>query len=202
MEYDRALSQISDIHDHLASVEVYRGFRALPVALSGVSALAAAALQNYFIESSRPGGFILYWSVVAILNVVMTTALTAQAYFFRESQTERRRTRRVVSQFLPCIGAGVLLTVLLPGVNGTNAALLPGIWAVVFGLGIFSIRPYLPRATGWAGLFYLFGGAELFVLASSAQSFSPWGIGTVFGVGQLIIALILYWNIERNYVEK
>ena len=44
MEYNKALSQISEIHAQLAKGEIYRGFRSLPVALSGLAGFAAAAL--------------------------------------------------------------------------------------------------------------------------------------------------------------
>ena len=38
----RALAQIEAIHDQLARAEIYRGWRSVPVALSGVFGLAAA----------------------------------------------------------------------------------------------------------------------------------------------------------------
>jgi len=39
----RALEEIAEIHAHLAAREVYRGWRAMPVAASGLVGLAAAA---------------------------------------------------------------------------------------------------------------------------------------------------------------
>ena len=47
MEIQKALHQISEIHGHLAKSHVYRGYRAVPVALSGVLALVAAAAPVY-----------------------------------------------------------------------------------------------------------------------------------------------------------
>ena len=46
MEIHRALSQISEIHEHLTKGEVFRDYRSLPTALSGALALFAAALQS------------------------------------------------------------------------------------------------------------------------------------------------------------
>ena len=48
MEVNRALDRISEIHDHLAKSEVFRGYRSIPVALSGVVALLAASAQPEF----------------------------------------------------------------------------------------------------------------------------------------------------------
>jgi hypothetical protein len=75
--------------------------------------------------------------------------------------------------------------------------LLPGLWAVVFGLGVFATRPYLPRAVGWVGLYYLTAGAFLLGRSPFAE-LSGWSVGGVFGLGQLATALVLYWNLERS----
>jgi hypothetical protein len=64
-------------------------------------------------------------------------------------------------------------------------------------MGIFASRPYLPRAIGWVALFYFLAGCGLLLLARDGYSLSPWGIGGVFGIGQLAAALVLYQNKER-----
>jgi hypothetical protein len=78
-------------------------------------------------------------------------------------------------------------------------ALLPGLWAVLFGLGVFASRPYLPRATGWVALFYLAaGGLLLWAADRPGVALNGWGVGGVFGVGQLATALVLHRNVERH----
>ena len=68
---------------------------------------------------------------------------------------------------------------------------------MVFGLAIFSARPYLPRASGWVALWYL--GAGLFWLA--VPPVDPlrfdWVVAGTFGAGQLAAALVLFWDVER-----
>jgi hypothetical protein len=44
MEIDKALSQISEIHAHVARAEVYRDVKALPVSISGALALVLVAV--------------------------------------------------------------------------------------------------------------------------------------------------------------
>ena len=44
MKLELALRQIAEIHRHLDRREMYRGYRSLPVGLTGVYALVAAAL--------------------------------------------------------------------------------------------------------------------------------------------------------------
>ena len=37
------------------------------------------------------------------------------------------------------------------------------------------------------------------VLARGLSAFSPWAMGLTFGVGQLLAAAVLYWNLERRH---
>src|SRR5438067_8902261 len=160
MRVSDALGQIAHIHEQLAKAEVYRGFHPQCVAASGLLGLAAAAVQPWMIADDSTA-FVRFWLVVAAACGAAGVSATVQAYFGRDDEFARRRTRRVAGQFAPCVAAGVAVTVLLPRGGPDAVALLPGLWAVVFSLGVFAARPYLPHATGWVGLFYLGGGALL-----------------------------------------
>ena len=72
-----------------------------------------------------------------------------------------------------------------------------GLWATLFGLGVFAARPYLPRATGWVGLFYLGCGALLLAAAPGDLTRAGWAVGGVFAVGQVATAWVLHRNEER-----
>ena len=63
MDFSRALGQIADIHQQMAKVEIYRGYRSLPLAASGLIGFAAAWLQAPALAASDPVGFVIYWSV-------------------------------------------------------------------------------------------------------------------------------------------
>ena len=77
---------------------------------------------------------------------------------------------------------------------------LPGIWALLYGLGLLASKPFLPRMIGWVALFYILCGCVLLQRAVELGlgSLSPWEIGIPFGVGQILSGLILYWNLERR----
>lgn len=78
------------------------------------------------------------------------------------------------------------------------AAVLPGLWAAVFGLGVFASRPYLPRAVGWVALYYLLAGVVLLILARPGVP-SPWSVGLTFGFGQAAAAVVLWFHLERGH---
>jgi len=197
MELGQALSQISEIHGHLARSEVYRGLHPAPVMLTGVLALAAAAAEPHVIGPAEAGlPFVHYWIGVAALSAVACGAFILYNYCFREDGFSRRRTRKVLAQFLPCLAAGIAVTAGLAYVHTGGIGWLPGFWAVLFSLGIFAARPSLPRAIGFVGLFYLGAGSLLLWLEPRLDI--GWGMGLTFGIGQLAAGLVLHSNIRRD----
>ena len=146
MEYNEALSQISEIHAHLAKGEIYRGFRSLPVALSGVAGFAAAALASRLSVSDDLAGAVRYWVAAGVVCGLVGFSETALNYVMHEDAMARRRSRKVLGQFVPGLAAGMGLSWCIGRAGDPFLPLLPGLWSVVFGLAIFSARPYLPRA--------------------------------------------------------
>jgi hypothetical protein len=69
---------------------------------------------------------------------------------------------------------------------------------MVFSLGIFASYRFLPRATFFVAVFYMFAGVVCLVLARGPWTLSPWAMGLTFGCGQLLAAAILYWTLERE----
>ncbi len=208
-EISRALEQLDEIHARLARAEVYRGWRSVPVALSGAAGLGAAAWQSATSGSGTdPRAWTLYWFGVAIAALAIGCGGIVWRYIREESPTERRRTQQVLAQFLPSLAAGACLTFTLLGANPALASCLPGLWALLFAVGIFSARPFLPAAATIVSTYYALAGvAMLWTLgvgtlppAGIAPWFS-WTVGGVFGAGQLIAAAVLYWNLERESAE-
>jgi hypothetical protein len=201
----RALEQIAEIHQHLAKSEVYRGWRSVPVACSGLVGIAAAAWQSTTAHPLEPWTFTMFWLTIGALALMVGCSEIVWHYIVRASATERRRSRQVIGQFLPALIAGALLTGALMRLSPSLVALLPGLWALFFGVGIFAARPYVPRASGWVALYYWTVGLMLLWMARGVDLLSPWAVGATFGTGQLLAAAVLYWNLERgaqNDVEK
>jgi hypothetical protein len=174
------------------------------------------------------GAFVAYWSVVAALGLVVAGGGVLWRYLREADPAARRHTRIVVGQFLPSLFAGGLLTLalargeladgvfegtalsrllLLDGIapagclvppNAEAIALLPGLWALIFGLGLFASRPYLPRAIGFAALYYVLAGGALLLLAGDGPTLAPVTMGITFGLGQALAGTVLYWNLERH----
>lgn len=197
MDLSRALGQLADIHQQLAKGEVYRGYRSLPVAASGLIGLIAAWAQPQGLGVVDPVGFVEYWGVIAMAAALVGSSEIIYNYV-RDERAERRRTRQVVGQFLPGLLAGVIISASFVRLSVALVPLLPGVCAICFGTGIFASRPYLPRASGWVGLFYYMAGVGLLSIANGPEPLHAWWVGGTFGVGQLLAAFVLFWNLERR----
>lgn len=196
-DVSRALEQIAEIHEQLGRSTVFRGWRSIPVACSGLVGLLAAAWQSQQDRPFDPWHFTAYWLAVGTLSLLVGCAEIVWHYVARANEIERARVRQVVGQLLPALFAGALTTGAFIQFNLAVVVLLPGLWALFFGVGIFATRPYSPRGTGWIALYYWTAGLGLLWAADTVAHLSPWAVGGTFGAGQLLTALVLYMTLER-----
>jgi hypothetical protein len=200
MDLQEALSQISEIREQVARTETFRGYRAAPVAFSGILACLAAGFQQTLVPAPKddPAAYLGLWIGAALLSMLVTGIAMILHCKKSTSSLTRPNTILAVGQFLPNVVAGGLVTyVLFRHVDGA-LWMLPGLWSIFFSLGIFASYRVLPKATFWVGVFYMTAGVLCLLWARSDFEFSPWAMGVPFGVGQFLSAAILYWTLERS----
>jgi hypothetical protein len=144
--------------------------------------------------------YLALWVGAALVSV-LATGMEMALYYYRRggSSLAWQTTWLAVSQFLPCLVAGGLLTFVVVAHARENLWMLPGLWAMLFSLGVFASYRLLPKATFWLGLFYMTAGTLCLTLRDAALS--PWAMGVTFGAGQLFAAAVLYWTLERSHGE-
>ena len=205
MDLREALTQIATIRQQVAQTETFRGYRAAPVALSGVLAWLAAALQAWQLPepAQNPGAWLTLWIGAALCSLVVTGMAVALHCWHAPSPLSRTLTSLALGQFLPCLVTGGLVTaVFWLHVPQELLWMLPGIWAILFSLGIFASFRLLPRATFLVAVWYLAAGIFCLAWAQGEYALSLWAMAIPFGVGQLLAAGILYWTLERPHGES
>lgn len=200
MYLDDALDQIAAIRGQMARAGVYRGFRASAALGSAMAAVAVAAAQSAVVPDPgrHPYAYLDLWCGTAVACGSAVAAGVYARYRRTASPTQRALARSAAGQFAPCLVVGGLLTTAMSECAPAALWLLPGLWAMLFGLGVLATRPLLPRGTGVVGLFYVVAGVGGISLSQTVGRFSPWLMAVPFGVGQAAAAFVLYWNLERS----
>src|SRR4249920_709592 len=91
MDLREALDSIADIRRRMVETEVFRGYRAIPVAFSAILALLGGFAQPALLprpEQDVPG-YVSLWSGVAFLSI----AAAGLAMFLRDSMAGASATR-------------------------------------------------------------------------------------------------------------
>jgi len=200
VELREALSHIAEIRARVAVMEGFRGYRAFPVGVSGVLAVVVAALQPLVVPD--PGddlpGYLALWLATAFAGATAAASGIWWRWRTVDQPLSQQLTRLAVSQFLPCLAAGALVTLVVARHAPEVGWMLPGLWQVLFSLGVFASCRLLPRPILGVAIFYLVCGALNLASHTASRGFSPWGMAVPFGVGQLATAGILYWHLERR----
>ena len=195
-ELRQALAEIRAIRTQVARGTQFRGYGPKSTAVSGVLALAVAALQaRWFAGSERDTAeFLAIWVATAAISVFLSAWETVTRARRLHDGLAKEMTHAAVEQFLPAIVAGILLTVVLVKAAPQVTWMLPGLWELVFSLGVFASCRFLPRPMFAVGLWYLASGLACLMIESVHQTLSPWSMGLPFGVGQLLVAFVLQYN--------
>jgi hypothetical protein len=192
-DLNQALLDISRIREQLARGSEFHGYGPATVGITGILALVAATVQALWIHD--PALHIAHY-----LRLWGITATCSFGFIVLEAIFRSRRAhgdmalsmlQSALEQFLPSIVAGGLLTFVLPAVAPASSWLLPGLWQIIFSLGVFASCRLLPRAIFVVGVWYLFCGLSCLALLGEAKSFSPWAMGLPFALGQFLVAGIL-----------
>jgi hypothetical protein len=202
-DLNKALSDISSIRRQVAHSTEFRGYGPATLAGTGALAVAAAAAQAWWLPD--PAGHI-----AAYLSIWISTAALSAALIGTEMHARTRRIhsgmademiRMAVEQFLPAVGVGGLLTLVLVRFVPGAVWMIPGMWQVIFSLGVFSSCRFLPRAIALAGAWYLLTGLGLIALADN-RALSPWAMGIPYGAGQVLVAAILLFAAQEGSDES
>ena len=203
-ELHRALKDISAIRSQVARGTQFRGYGPLSVAASGILALSVAAAQSRWLPDSVHDlkVFLGVWISTAALSVILAAIETSARVRRVHSGLAMEMIHAAVEQFLPCIVVGLLLTVVLARIIPQDAWLLPGLWQVIFSLGIFASCRFLPKQMFGVGAWYLAAGLVCLLVGAAHHAVSPWAMGVPFGVGQLLVAAVLYFGFEDTDEES
>jgi len=201
MELQDALTQISDIRRQMARAHVFRGYRAATAAASGVIALLAAVIQHQLAPNPFQDvvAYLTIWGSAAFISLLLVGVEIATRHMRSGSVLQRELSLATIECLTPSLVAGALLTLALVAYARSGMWLLPGLWAILFSLGLFSCRRVMPVGIVIPAGYYLLAGLLCITVTQGASAFSPWSMVWTFGVGQFLTASVLFWMRERRH---
>ena len=202
-DLNRALGDISSIRRQMARSTEFRGYGRATLAATGLIAVLAATIQAVVLPD--PVTHITRYLSIWICTAGLSAALTGIQMYTRtrrmHSGMSQEMMHMAVEQFLPSVGAGLLITLVLVRYVPAALWMIPGIWQVIFSLGVFSSCRFLPRPMLIAGAWYLLTGLVCISLGGS-RALSPWAMGIPYGAGQLLVAAILLFSAHEATDES
>jgi hypothetical protein len=202
-DLNKALGDISSIRRQVARSTEFRGYGTATLAATGGIAILAAGAQALWLPdpTNRIAAYLAIWLSTAVLSAALIGVQMVTRTHRVHSGMADEMIWMAVEQFLPAVGAGALLTIVLVGSVPSALWMIPGLWQVIFSLGVFSSCRFLPRPMVAAGVWYLLSGLTCITLADG-RALSPWAMGVPYGTGQLLVAGILFFTAQQGSDES
>jgi hypothetical protein len=193
-DLDKALADIVAIRSQIARDTAFRGLGAATVAGTGGLALACAAGQALWLgdPAVRPVLFFGLWIAAALVAFALIGVEAVRRSRRLHSGLADAMVWNAIEVFLPAAGTGACLALVIARFAPAEIWMLPGLWQVLVGLGLFASARILPRAVQGVGAWYLLTGLAVLALSAESRALSPWAMGLPFVVGQIWLAGIVH----------
>src|ERR1700730_12809059 len=138
-ELDRALADITAIRSQLARGTEFRGDGPMTVAATGFVAVGAAGIQALWLPD--PAGdlfdYVAIWVATAAVSILLIGIEMVARSRRIHSGLADAMIHAATEQFIPAGVAGALLTFVLFRFAPQCLWMLPGLWQIIFSLGLF-----------------------------------------------------------------
>src|SRR5262245_51728939 len=193
-DLDKALADITAIRSQMARGAEFQGYGPVTVAATAVLALAAGGVQMLWLPEPAADTFsyLALWVATASLSIVLVGIEMVARSRRIHSGLADEMIHAATEQFIPAGIAGALLTFVLYRFAPATLWMLPGLWQIIFSLGVLASCRSLPRPIFAVGIWYLATGLAMLAFANGPHAFAPWAMALPFVVGQLLMAGILY----------
>ncbi len=190
-DLNQALVDLRDIRRHVAQTTQFRGYGPLTLSATAVLALLTGFAQARWLPqpAAHPEQYVALWLTTGVLSAALiATQMLTRASRLHSGMADQM-IRMAVAQFLPAAITGLLLPFVLLHTSRSTIWLLPGLWQIVFSLGVFASCRCLPRALLLAGAWFLLTGFTCLLLGA-ARSLAPASMAAAYAVGMALVAAI------------
>lgn len=200
-DLDKALADIGEIKASLAAGTLFRGFGPSVMAATGLLAFGAAAVQAHS-PPADAAGYIIAWIAVAAASSIAIGVEMVRRSRRHHGGLADTMLFKAVEHFLPFGAAGAALCAIILTLAPDVAWMLPGLWQILLGLGLFAAMRFLPGTIVLASGWYFAAGVVVLALGCQSRALSAWAMGIPFGLGQMLIAALLHVAEGDNHAQE
>jgi len=194
-DLNQALVDIRAIRRQMAEATEFRGYGPLTLIGTAVCAVTAGAVQAYWMPApvEHPAQYVALWLGTGVFSAALIVVQMLTRANRLHSGMADEMIRMAVAQFLPAAVAGAILPFVLLQAAPSAIWILPGLWQIVFSLGVFASCRCLPRAMYVAGAWFLCTGMVC-VSLGDARALTPAMMAVPYGVGMALVAGIHHFS--------
>ena len=159
----------------------YRNLSGYAGIAAGLTTLAGSALRLGY---HTP--FTLTWMAVLLAACAFATFFTAQMAHENGEPFWTRQARTVVLALTPALVATLIITAVL--IRAGQAAILPGVWMLLWGVGALAMSFFTPRVISLLGMTFMAAGAVVLFLPPLPDWLT---MGATFGAVHLAYGVVL-----------
>ncbi len=197
-ELHRALVDIRNIRRQVAQTTEFRGYGPLTLSSTAVLALLAGVVQAHWLPAAAdsPVQYVALWLTTAVLCAALIASQMLMRARRLHSGIADEMIRMAVAQFLPAGIAGAILPFVMLHVGRDVFWMLPGLWQIIFSLGVFASCRCLPRPMLLVGAWFLLTGFAC-VAIGDARALAPATMSGAYCIGMMLVA-----GIHHLYAKK
>jgi hypothetical protein len=202
-DLNRALVDIRNIRRQVAQTTEFRGYGPLTLSATAVLALLAGVVQSYWLQepANFPMQYVALWlTTAAFCAALIATQMVTRARRLHSGMADEM-VRMAVVQFLPAGVAGAILPFVLLHVTRDVFWMLPGLWQIIFSLGVFASCRCLPRPMLFVGVWFLLTGLAC-VAIGDARALAPATMSGAYGIGMTLVAAIHYLSAKKASTDE
>jgi hypothetical protein len=192
VDVTRALADLDEVRSRIASVQRVRGLSGVAALASGIGAFGSGLVQLAVVPHPTTiedgARYVAIWIACLAFALAINYGAIAVWLIRHWSARSQAELRTVGMTILPSIVAGGAFTAALLGRG--EIGLLPGIWCTCYALGLLASRAMAPRGIVAVALAFAATGIAL-LFAPATNALAWWVMPLTFGLGQLVIALLI-----------
>jgi hypothetical protein len=192
VDVTRAIADLDEVRSRLASVQRFRGLSGSAALASGLGALGTGMVQLAVVPTPRTADdaarYVAIW--IACLAFALALNYGAVAVWLVKNWSFRTRSelQTAAVAIVPSVVAGGAFTAAM--LARGEIGLLPGTWALCYGLGLLAARSMLPRRVAVVAFGFAAIGSTL-LFAPGTNALTWWVMPLTFGAGQTVIGLLM-----------